>query len=76
MTLPSGNILIVGGSLITSGNYNKETQNPTWQIYNPSSQTLTYNTPFPTSILIDQVPNSLYPLMWVLPFTGSILVGS
>ena len=76
LTLPSGNILIVGGCLVTSGDYAVDLQNPTWQIYNVATQKLTYNSPFPTTILTDQVPYSLYPLMWVLPGTGSVLVRS
>lgn len=74
LTLPSGNIIIVGGCLVTSGGYAADLQNPTWQIYNVATQGLTYNKPFPTTILTDQVPYSLYPLMWVLPHTGSVLV--
>ena len=73
-TLPSGNILTVGGCLVTSGSYAADLQNPTWQIYGTVNQTLSYNSPFPTTILTDQVPYSLYPLMWVLPETASILV--
>ena len=73
-TLPSVNFLIVGGCLVTSGGYASDLQNPTWQIYGTTNQTLSYNSPFPTTILTDQVPYSLYPLMWVLPETASLLV--
>ena len=66
----------MGGCLVTSGGYAADLQNPTWQIYNSASQGLSYTSPFPTSILTDQVPYSLYPLMFVLPGTGSVLVRS
>ena len=74
MTLPSGNILIVGGALVANGGggyYNS--QNPSWQILNPATLALSYKTPLPTSIILDAVPYALYPLMWQLPHTPSIL---
>ena len=50
------------------------TINPTWQTYNPVTTALTYNTLFPTTALTSQVPYSTYPLMWVLPRSGSVMV--
>ena len=74
LTLTTGNLLIVGGSTVTSGEGNPYTINPTSQLYYPGSSALSYNTLFPTTILTDQVPYSLYPLMWLLPHSGSMLV--
>ena len=74
LTLTTGNLLVVGGSTVTSGEGNPATINPTWQLYTPASTALSYNTLFPSTILTDQVPYSLYPLMWLLPHSGSMLV--
>lgn len=77
LTLPSGNILIVGGSYVASGSGGTYySQNPTYQILNPATLTLSYKTNLPTSILLDAVPFALYPLMWQLPHTPSILARS
>ena len=43
-TLPSGNVLIVGGSIIESGGYYGNTSqynNPTYQVYSPTQKTAT-----------------------------------
>ena len=77
MTLPSGNILIVGGSLVASGSGgNYYSQNPSYQVLNPATLALSYKKPLPSSIILDAVPFALYPLMWQLPHTPSILARS
>ncbi len=48
--------------------------NPTWQVLNVVSTALSYKTLIPSTAFTEQAPYSLYPLLFVLPHTGSVLV--
>lgn len=75
MTLPSGNVLIVGGNLVANGGGGTpSSQNPTYQILNSATAALGYKILLPTNLLQTVVPYALYPLIFQLPRTQSILV--
>ena len=77
LTLPSGNVLIVGGNFIASGSGGSyDTQNPTYQVLNSANTALSYKRLMPTSLLTDVIPYALYPLIFQLPRTQSILVSA
>lgn len=48
--------------------------NPTWQVLDVVSTALTYATTIPSTAFTEQAPNALYPLSFILPHSGSLLV--
>lgn len=61
------------GCLATGASY-QSTNNPSYILYNPQSNTLSDDVPFP--LLASTLPFNLYPFLALLPDTGSILVVS
>ena len=70
-TLPTGNINVMGGALVTSGNNQAVDMNPTWNSYNVATRTIGTAQPMPTNIVLDQVTpillKSLQTLVKTLP---------
>ncbi|KAK9829506.1 hypothetical protein WJX72_006255 [[Myrmecia] bisecta] len=77
VTMASGEIIVAGGALIPAGGYNATTNQPaansgTFQIYNFASRAISAASPLP--ILADTGPVNLYPPLFLLPVSGSLLV--
>lgn len=73
-TLPTGNINVMGGALVTSGNNAASDMNPTWNTYYVASKTIGTAQPMPTNVVLDQVPWSTYALVYLLPTTATLMV--
>ena len=65
--VPGGCKLDGAGGTITE-------QTPSYNIYNVASDTVSRTAILPSTILTDAFPNALYPILYVLPTTGSLLV--
>lgn len=66
--------MIFEGSVIAGYDVYANQMNPTWQILNVVSTALSYKTLIPSTAFTEQAPYSLYPLSYILPHTGSLLV--
>ena len=73
MTLPSGNLLILEGDYESSG-VAISSVNPTWQVLNVATTALSFTKTLPDTAFAVQTPYTLYPLTFILPHTGSLLV--
>ena len=62
------------GECSATGATHQSTDNPSYILYNPRSNTLSDDVPFP--LLASTWPFNLYPFLALLPGTGSILVVS
>lgn len=62
--------------MANGGGGNYASQNPTWQVLNTATYTLSYKSPLPSSVIYDATPNALYPYMFQLPHSSSIMVGA
>src|SRR5438270_10564073 len=64
VTLPNGNVMILGGSTTGTGVNRPVINNPTYTIYPPPSGVMK-DVPFP--FLTDALPYNLYPMVHVIP---------
>ncbi|KAK9812389.1 hypothetical protein WJX73_007024 [Symbiochloris irregularis] len=74
-TLPSGSVFVAGGAITEAGGYDgadPRYNNPSYQIYSPLYKTMT------PSVFMQQLedtwPISLYPWLFLMPFSGSMLM--
>jgi hypothetical protein len=67
--------LILEGAILAGYVVYANQMNPTWQILNVATTALSYKTLLPSSSFTEQAPYALYPLSFILPHTGSLLVG-
>lgn len=74
ITLPSGNLLILEGALIAGYDVYANQINPTWQVLTVATTALSYKTLLPSTAFTEQAPYALYPLAFILPHSGSLLV--
>ncbi|GBB84716.1 hypothetical protein RclHR1_01130011 [Rhizophagus clarus] len=64
LTLPNGNVMVVGGSTAGAGKNKPEINNPTYMIYPPPSGKLV---DVPLDLLTTALPYNLYPIVHVIP---------
>ncbi|CAG8608396.1 10960_t:CDS:2 [Paraglomus occultum] len=63
VTMPSGDILNIGGSTVSTGANSASKNNPTFEIHSPNSN----NQAFQIQFLVDTLPYNLYPFVHVIP---------
>ncbi|CAI2179308.1 1780_t:CDS:2 [Funneliformis geosporum] len=72
LSLPSGNVLVVGGSKAATGINKEAINNPTYTYYPPSG---TVMEDYPLQFLAETLPNNLYPMVHVMPnFEGKPII--
>ncbi|CAB4473854.1 galactose oxidase [Rhizophagus irregularis] len=64
LTLPNGNVMVLGGSTAGTGKSKPEINNPTYMIYPPPSGTLV---DVPLDFLTTTLPYNLYPMVHIIP---------
>jgi len=63
LTMPSGDILNIGGSIVSTGANTAAKNNPTFEFHSPNVA----NQAIPIQFLVDSLPYNLYPFTHVIP---------